>query len=106
MRMTTATMHVLQGFLDSSEPLTGADFINEKKIFSGTLYPILARLKKVGWIEGAWEDGDPALLGRPRRRYYKLTAKGEIDAPKALADRERRSPFGVPKPVRTRMSLL
>lgn len=39
----------------------------------GVLYPILHRLERDGLIEGSWE----AQVGRPNRRYYRLTAKGE-----------------------------
>ncbi len=39
----------------------------------GVLYPILHRMERDGLIEGTWE----AQLGRPNRRRYQLTAKGE-----------------------------
>jgi PadR family transcriptional regulator PadR len=38
---------------------------------SGTIYPILARLEQIDWVDSTWED--PALheeAGRPRRRFY------------------------------------
>ncbi len=37
-----------------------------------SLYPLLYRLEKRGWVNGAWEE---AANGR-RRRYYRLTAAG------------------------------
>jgi PadR family transcriptional regulator PadR len=38
----------------------------------GSLYPVLCRLEEKALIKGRWiEHG-----GGPRRRYYKLTAKG------------------------------
>jgi len=46
----------------------------------GTVYPLLARLRKDGLIEGKWEESDS---GHPRR-YYKLTAAGRSRA-QALA---------------------
>ena len=39
----------------------------------GMLYPVLHRLQKRGYISSRWGKGD----GGPRRRYYKLTAKGK-----------------------------
>lgn len=38
----------------------------------GVLYPILHRLERDGLIEGEWET----QVGRPNRRYYRLTPKG------------------------------
>lgn len=41
---------------------------------SGSLYPILVRLRDRGLLEAKWEDAPPA--GRPPRHLYRLTAKG------------------------------
>jgi transcriptional regulator len=38
-----------------------------------SLYPLLYRLEKRGWVRGAWEA---APNGR-KRRYYRLTAAGK-----------------------------
>ena len=38
-----------------------------------SLYPMLYRLEKRGWVRGTWEA---KRVGR-RRRYYRLTAAGE-----------------------------
>jgi PadR family transcriptional regulator PadR len=38
-----------------------------------SLYPLLYRLEKRGWVSGAWEA---AANGR-KRRYYRLTATGK-----------------------------
>jgi PadR family transcriptional regulator PadR len=38
-----------------------------------SLYPLLYRLEKRGWIQGRWVE----QAGRRRRRYYKLTAEGK-----------------------------
>lgn len=45
----------------------------------GTLYPALHRLEKAKLIEGRWED----TPNNVRRRYYRITAKGQ----EALVDR-------------------
>jgi PadR family transcriptional regulator PadR len=49
-------------------------------VAEGTVYPVLARLRKEGLIEGKWEESDS---GHPRR-YHKLTAAGRNSA-QALA---------------------
>ena len=46
-----------------------------------SLYPILVRMQKRGWISGRWVE----KKGQRRRRYYQLTPKGE----KALAEQRR-----------------
>ena len=65
---------------------SGAEIGRATKIGSGTLYPLLARLEQVGWLTSEWEIVDPSEAGRPRRRYYKLTALGQRNALEALAD--------------------
>jgi PadR family transcriptional regulator len=37
-----------------------------------SLYPLLYRLERRGWIEGKWVE----KAGQRRRRYYRLTASG------------------------------
>ena len=37
-----------------------------------SLYPLLYRLEKRGWIEGRWVE----KAAQRRRRYYRLTAEG------------------------------
>jgi DNA-binding PadR family transcriptional regulator len=56
---------------------------------SGTIYPILARLEVAGWLTSFWEEGDPAVLERPRRRMYRLTGAGVHAARDALATTQR-----------------
>ncbi len=38
-----------------------------------TLYPLLYRMEKRGWIKGTWVE----KAGERRRRFYKLTAEGK-----------------------------
>ena len=85
-RMSLQTLMVLQAFLDKPlGHLSGADLYNRIKISSGTLYPLLARLEKAGWLVSEWEQLDPREAARPRRRYYRMTALGERKANAALA---------------------
>jgi transcriptional regulator len=37
-----------------------------------SLYPMLYRLERRGWVEGRWVE----KAGQRRRRYYKLTTEG------------------------------
>ena len=44
----------------------------------GTLYRALDRLQRAGFLESEWEDPLVAASeGRPRRRFYWVTAAGE-----------------------------
>ncbi len=38
-----------------------------------SLYPVLCRMEDRGWIRGRWVEKE----GQRRRRYYRLTRKGE-----------------------------
>ncbi len=77
-QMTTTTLKVLARMLEEpSDEWYGFDLIDQTKIKSGTLYPILIRLEKAGWLESRLEDVDPHLAGRPARRLYSLTGEGE-----------------------------
>lgn len=61
----------------------GYDLSRETSLKSGTLYPILIRLERDGWLEARWED-EPAP-GKPRRHLYRLTRKGAAEAQAVLS---------------------
>jgi PadR family transcriptional regulator PadR len=89
--MTVQTMAVLKVLLTKPrEPRYGLDIAKETGLKSGTLYPALARLEHAGWIEGSWEQVDASEKGRPRRRYYRLTAEGAVSARRVLEEATRR----------------
>jgi|SRR5215471_5543814 len=77
MRVTTAVARVLRAFLeDPGAPRYGFDLMRSTGLPSGTLYPILARLERCGWVVSRSERIDPAAAGRPPRRFYELTEHG------------------------------
>lgn len=43
---------------------------------TAALYNSLARLERKGWVVSRWEDVDPTQVGRPARKYYRLTQQG------------------------------
>lgn len=45
---------------------------NHFKFNHGTLYPILHKLEKEGYIKGTWKQEGP----KRQRKYYSITAKG------------------------------
>ncbi len=55
----------------------GLEIVARTGLPSGTVYPTLGRLKKSGLVEPSWENQRSAEReGRPRRRYYELSAEG------------------------------
>ena len=58
-------------------PRYGLEISQEVGLASGTIYPILARVEKAGWVESRWESIDPKIEGRRPRRYYTITAEGQ-----------------------------
>ena len=86
-RITGPTLKVLGALLSSGRvELSGADIARTTKLASGSLYPILFRLERAGWLESRWEDDDPTALGRPRRRFYQVTPLGARKAAAAVKD--------------------
>jgi DNA-binding MarR family transcriptional regulator len=76
-RMSLQTLQILEAFLENpTDELSGADVHKRGHLTSGTLYPILLRLESAGWLVSRWEQVDPARIGRPRRRLYRLTSGG------------------------------
>ena len=79
--MSGPTLKVLAILMSSlRDELSGAEIGRETKLASGTLYPILLRLEHAKWLESRWETEDPKALGRPRRRFYRLTGLGQRKA--------------------------
>jgi PadR family transcriptional regulator len=84
--MTLSTQLVLGAMLaEPAQEMYGLQIGQAAELPSGTIHPILARLEGCGWLESRWEDIDPAEEGRPRRRYYRLSAEGAECARTALA---------------------
>lgn len=97
-RMTLQTLLVLKAMLtDPMRPCFGMELSQETGQPSGTIYPILARLERAGWVESHWESPEDHLReGRRRRRYYRLTGDGAERARASLASAERAR--GLPLP--------
>jgi DNA-binding PadR family transcriptional regulator len=86
-RMTIPTQLVLHALLVKPQrELYGLEICQAAGFPSGTIHPILARLERVGWLVSRWEDANPQVEGRPRRRYYKLTPEGIDEGRQALAN--------------------
>jgi DNA-binding PadR family transcriptional regulator len=105
MKVTMAVAKVLRVFLeDPDTPCYGLELMRETGLPSGSLYPVLARLERAGWIRSEREEIDPVAEGRPARRYYALTPDGVVIARSELAALSEelrppvRAPRGLPQP--------
>jgi DNA-binding PadR family transcriptional regulator len=75
--ITRNTERVLAFLLrDPKRPTYGLELSKEAGVAIRSLYPLLQRLEAAGWLESEWEAIDPAVEGRPQRRYYSLTPEG------------------------------
>ena len=85
-RMSLQTLRVLETFLENpTQEFAGSDLQKHGQLASGTLYPILLRLETAGWFISRWEAVNPAHVGRPRRRLYRLTPSGLARASEVFA---------------------
>lgn len=87
-RVTAPTLDVLAALLDSGAPTWGLVVIKHTGRLPGTVYPVLERLERLGWLTSSWED-DADRAG-PRRRLYEFTAEGRPAAEALLAERAAR----------------
>ncbi|MEV4135845.1 helix-turn-helix transcriptional regulator [Dactylosporangium sp. NPDC049742] len=88
LRMTTPRLLVLRVLLDDpARERYGLDLATEAGLEPGTIYPILVAFEGAGWLSSREEEIDVHAAGRPRRRYYLLTAAGVTAARAALAKR-------------------
>jgi PadR family transcriptional regulator, regulatory protein PadR len=74
-KLTPRMAEVIREFLE--DPLKkryGFDLMQATGLRSGTLYPLLAKLRADGWLTVGTEDIDPREAGRPARRYYQISA--------------------------------
>lgn len=85
-KITTNVARVLHVFLeDTSAPRYGFELMRRTGLPSGTLYPILARLQRAGWLTSQREDIDPAEESRPARTLYLISPEGAQTARCELA---------------------
>jgi DNA-binding PadR family transcriptional regulator len=86
-RISFQTLKVLKPFLANPRvEITGTEVMRVSGLASGTAYPIMLRLERLGFLTSHWESGDPRDLGRPRRRYYRITVDGVAIARHALGE--------------------
>jgi PadR family transcriptional regulator, regulatory protein PadR len=94
-RITKQTEQILRALMtDPTAEWSGTEIAPITGLKSGTLYPALLRMERIGWLTWQWEDIDPSEEKRPRKRLYTLTGKGErvareIESEAAARQRQR-----------------
>jgi PadR family transcriptional regulator len=64
----------------------GFDLLEQTGLTSGTVYPALERLERMGFVRSRWEDAEHAHAEkRPPRKYFEVTADGKAELVEALA---------------------
>jgi DNA-binding PadR family transcriptional regulator len=86
LRITEATLDVLEALLGPDDQLYGLKIAKAIDRATGSVFPILARLEQFGWVISEWETTDPQVRG-PRRRFYRLSPDGLSQARATLAER-------------------
>lgn len=84
--------HLLKRPLDQH---WGTELRSALALQAGTLYPILGKMQRAGWLTSEWESehaarSDPEHPGRAPRRYYRITTEGGnsgLIALQAMVDR-------------------
>jgi DNA-binding PadR family transcriptional regulator len=83
----------------------GFDVMEETGLSSGTIYPALDRLERLGFARSEWED---ALVAReerrPSRRYYRITPEGALKLQEALERYRSLAPVDLKPHLRPRTS--
>jgi PadR family transcriptional regulator, regulatory protein PadR len=89
LRSSRQTLDILEALLARpSQWHHGYAISRQTSVLSGTLYPILMRLDKLGWLETKWEESVPQ--GRPPRHLYRLTGNGREWAREELRSAQQR----------------
>jgi len=84
LRITDQMLRVLDVLLaDPAADHYGFGVAQATGLQSGTLYPILARMEKLGWVTSTWESPNDEARG-PRRRLYRLTREGVEEGTRAV----------------------
>jgi DNA-binding PadR family transcriptional regulator len=79
-------LDVLEVLLDDKTEHYGLAIARKAGLATGSTFPILARLERIGWACSHWEETDDASRG-PRRRFYQLTPEGMAGARLLIAER-------------------
>lgn len=77
MNISPQTLSVLEVMLaEPTRDWYGYELSRQSGLKSGTIYPMLARLERVGWLTSRWEEAPAGMKKGPRKRVFYLTQNG------------------------------
>lgn len=89
-RLSFTTRAVLTLFLDNpTTELHGYEVTRRTDVQAGTVYPILRRLARDGWLAVREEERGERTDARPLRLYYRITPRGVAEAKRLVGNRRR-----------------
>ncbi|TYB55333.1 PadR family transcriptional regulator [Nonomuraea sp. PA05] len=95
--ITPATVDVIEALTADLNPRWALEIVKATGRSPGTVYLVLDRLERGGWVISTWE-ADAARQG-PRRRLYRLKGEALPAARRAVARRAAaHQPIGQPLP--------
>jgi PadR family transcriptional regulator PadR len=84
MRTTIALVQAASALMSRpADKHWGYELSRESGVRSGVMYRLLTRLLNEGWLSDGWEED--RVRGRPPRRYYQVTTKGQDEMTVLLA---------------------
>ena len=77
MKLSMTKFVVLAQVAGGNGQVCGMDIMRATGHPSGTVYPCLEKLLAAGLVSRRQEKGNAEQLGRPKKRFYRVTAKGQ-----------------------------
>ena len=101
LRITKATLLVFEAIAaQGGIAVHGFAVVRQTRMGTGTVYPILARLARAGWLESKWEPHRVARAkGRRQRQYYTATDHGQRRIKAILDARRGSTAVALPLPI-------
>ena len=86
LRLTGTTQQVLTALVaNPTRDHHGTQIRADTGLSAGHIYPVLARLEALQWLDSGWEPPAERVQGWPRRRCYRLNPQGLAQIRGALA---------------------
>jgi PadR family transcriptional regulator, regulatory protein PadR len=77
MRLTFPLAKLAADLLSASpDQLYALSISRRTGLVSGVIVPKLHAMETAGWLVSTWEEITSETVGRPRRRYYRVTERG------------------------------
>ena len=85
-KLTINRLRVMKALLESKQEFYQAELADKIAMDPAVLSRVLKSLEEYGWVEARDEEIDTKEVGRPARRYYKLTEWGVAHTRDALQE--------------------